>query len=168
MMGGRDMADARATAGTVEQPRHMGGAVGLAGLLFQSITQMAPAAGIIFSVQYMASQGGASLGLGFITATVACLLTALCLKEVVQKVRSAGGWFVINMVGLGSTAGFLTSWLYMLYDPINPAGAELLWGAYVSNFLAKYVGINVPWPIFTILMAAVVTFLIYEGVRPSI
>ncbi len=162
------MADAHAAAGTAEQPKLIGGAVGLAGLLFQSITHMAPAAGIIFSVQYMASQGGASLGLGFILATIACTLTALCLKEVVQKVRSAGGWFVVNMVGLGSTAGFLTSWLYMLYDPINPAGAELLWGAYVSSFLAKYVGINVPWPIFTILMAVVVTYLIYLGVRPSI
>src|SRR5207244_4878443 len=82
------MADARtgSLAAAAEQPRLMGGAIGLAGLLFQSITHMAPAAGVIFSVQYMASQAGAALGLGFILATVACLLTALCMKEVVQKV----------------------------------------------------------------------------------
>src|SRR5262249_2780430 len=79
----------------------------------------------------------------------------------------AGGWFVINMVGLGRPAGFITSWLYMLYDPINPAGAVLIWGAYSSAFFSQYVGITIPWALFSILMTVVALFLIYEGVRPS-
>ena len=78
------MADA-AVAQPVEQPKLATGALGLGAQLFQSITHMAPAAGIIFSVQYMATQGGASLTLAYILATIACTLTALCLKELVRK-----------------------------------------------------------------------------------
>src|SRR5262245_59387559 len=102
----------------VEQPRLAAGALGLGAQLFQSITHMAPAAGIVFSVQYMASQGGASHALAYILATLACLFSALCLKELVRKIRSAGGYFVIHSVALGHGAGFTTSWLWFMYDPV--------------------------------------------------
>jgi len=112
------MADATANqvGSSVEQPRLAAGAIGLAGQLFQSITHMAPAAGVIFSAQYMASKGGGSLTLAWLLATIACLLTALCLKEVVRKVRSAGGYFVIHSVALGHCVGFTTSRLLIWND----------------------------------------------------
>ena len=40
-----------ALAQPAERPRLAAGAIGLAGQLFQSITHMAPAAGIVFSAQ---------------------------------------------------------------------------------------------------------------------
>jgi len=152
---------------SAEQPKLATGALGLGAQLFQSITHMAPVAGIVFSVQYMASQGGASLTLAYILATIACTLTALCLKELVRKVRSPGGYFVIHSVALGHFAGFTTSWMYFIYDPLIPASAALLWGAMTQDFLATYVGISIPWWVFTIIMASVLTFVSYVGVRQS-
>src|SRR6478672_9657833 len=134
-----------ATSASVEfpsqQPRLAAGAIGLAGQLFQSITHMAPAAGVIFSAQYMASKGGGSLTLAWIIATVACLLTALCLKEVVRKVRSAGGYFVIHSVALGHFVGFTTSWLWFLDEPLNAVGLGLIFPYFFSSFLETYLNL---------------------------
>src|SRR6185295_11636475 len=136
------------------QPTLAAGAIGLPGQLFQSITHMAPAAGVIFSAQYMASKGGGSLTLAYILATIACTLTALCLKELVRKVRSAGGYFVIHSVALGHFAGFTTSWFYFMYDPLIPgAAASMLWGIVTHDFLAEFVGIEVPWFLLAVVMA---------------
>src|SRR6185437_7887484 len=99
------MATSEAITST-RQPALAAGTLGLWGQLFQAVTHMAPAAGIVFSTQYMASQGGASHALAYVIATIACTLSALCLKELVKKVRSAGGYFVIHSVALGDAAGF--------------------------------------------------------------
>jgi amino acid transporter len=161
------MADA-AIAQPVGQPKLATGALGLGAQLFQSITHMAPVAGIVFSVQYMATQGGASLTLAYVLATIACTLTALCLKELVRKVRSAGGYFVIHSVALGHFAGFTTSWFYFMYDPLIPgAAASLLWGIVTHDFLAEFVGIEIPWFLFAVVMALILTYVSYVGVRQS-
>lgn len=162
------MADATAsTVSSGEQSRLASGAIGLAGQLFQSITHMAPAAGVIFSAQYMASKGGASLTLAWIIATVACLLTALCLKEVVRKVRSAGGYFVIHSVALGHFVGFTTSWLWFLFEPLVPAALTMLFGSVLSDFVLAETGILIPWWIVTIAMIGILTYTSYVGIRQS-
>jgi len=114
----------------VEQPRLAQGAIGVVGQVFQSISHMAPAAGVIFSAQYMATKGGASLTLAWIIATIACLLTAASLKEVVRKVHGAGGYFVIISASLGHFVGFTTSWLWFLFEPMVPAGLGMLLGGH--------------------------------------
>src|ERR1700738_880098 len=138
----------------VEQPRCAAGAIGLSGQLFQSITHMAPAAGVIFSAQYMASKGGGSLTLAWIIATVACLLTALCLKEVVRKVRSAGGYFVIHSVALGHFVGFPTSWLWFLFEPLVPAALSMLFGSVLSDFVLAETGLLIPWWLVALALIA--------------
>src|SRR5438105_24913 len=146
-----------------QQPRLAAGALGLAGQLFQSITHMAPAAGVIFSAQYMASKGGGSLTLAWILATIACLLTALCLKEVVGKVRSAGGYFVIHSVALGHFVGFTTSWLWFLDEGLNATGLALIFPFFFADFLNTYLAVAIPWWIITIVMTVGISYLGYVG-----
>src|SRR3981081_288505 len=95
---------------------------------------MAPAAGVIFSAQFMASKGGGSLTLAWILATLACLLTAPWLKEVGGKGSRAGGYFVIHSVALGHFVGFTTSWLWFLFEPLVPAALTMLFGQVRSAF----------------------------------
>src|SRR5262245_48318742 len=109
------------SSGAVGEPRLAADALGVLNQLFQAITHIAPAAGIIYSTQYMATQGGASHPLAFVVATVAALLAAYCLRVLVAKIHSAGGYFTIHSIALGHAVGFVTSWLYFLYDPIGPA-----------------------------------------------
>ncbi|MBV9356988.1 MAG: APC family permease [Chloroflexi bacterium] len=149
------------------QPKLASGALGLTNQLFQSITHMAPAAGIVFSVQYMASKGGGSISLAFILAMVAVMLTAFCLREVVRKVRSAGGYFVIHSVALGHTVGFTTSWLWFLDEGLNAVGLALIFPYFFADFLNTYVGLAVPWWIISIVMILGLAYLSYVGVRES-
>src|SRR5690242_5837368 len=149
------------------EPTLAKGAIGLAGQLFQSITHMAPAAGVIFSVQYMASKGGASLTLGFILATIACMLTSICLVDVVRKVRSAGGYFVIHSVALGHFVGFSTSWLWFLFEPLVPAGLSMFFGKVLEDFLLAQLGIHIPWFVFAPIMVALLAYVSYVGIRQS-
>src|ERR1700682_4223386 len=151
------MADVAVTTNTlsIERPKLAAGAIRLGGQLVPSITHMAPAAGVIFSAQYMASKGGGSLTLASIIATVACLLTALCLKEVVRKVRSAGGYFVIHSVALGHFVGFTTSWLWFLFEPLVPAALSVLFGEVLFDFLVAETGILIPWWLIAIVMVGI-------------
>src|SRR5258708_766318 len=149
------------------QPRLAAGALGLSGQLFPSITHMAPAAGVIFSAQYMASKGGGSLTLAWIIATLACLLTALCLKEVVRKVRSAGGYFAIHSVALGHFVGFTTGCLWCRFKRLVPAALSMLFGSVVSDLVLAETGLFIPWWIITIAMVAILTYTWYVGIRQS-
>jgi len=160
------MAQSAAVAGTAP-PQLAAGSLGLWGQIFQAITHMAPAAGIVFSTTYMASQGGASHALAYVIATVACTLSALCLKELVKKVRSAGGYFVIHSVALGDAAGFTTSWLYFLYDPVIVAAGSLLWPAIFTDFLRTQYGVDLPWWPFSIVMAGTLFIVTYIGVKQA-
>jgi amino acid transporter len=156
-----------ASAQSGEQATLAKGAIGLAGQLFQSITHMAPAAGLIFSAQYMASKGGGALPLAWLLATIACALTAICLVEVVRKVRSAGGYFVIHSVALGHLVGFTTSWLWFMFEPVVAGGLSMFLGAVLSDFLLAEFGLLIPWWLIAIVMVAFLTYISYVGIRQS-
>src|SRR5256885_11076378 len=66
-------------------------AVGLAPTLFQSITHMAPAAAVAFSIIVGAPYAGGSLPLSVLLALVACLLVAVSIGQLGRHLPSAGG-----------------------------------------------------------------------------
>lgn len=150
-----------------QEPTLAKGALGLGGQLFQSITHMAPAAGVIFSAGFMASRGGGALALAWLIATVACALTAICLVDVVRKVRSAGGYFVIHSVALGHLVGFTTSWLWFLFEPLVAAGLAMFFGKVLSDFLFSGYGLFIPWWVFAPIMVGLLTYVAYVGIRQS-
>ena len=152
---------------SAEQPKLASGALNLSAVFFHTLSYMAPVGGLVYSVQYPAVQAGTSLGLAYVFATFACLLTALCLKELVRKVRSSGGYFVMHSVALGHFAGFTTSWLWFIYAGLLPASQCLLWGAVTSEFLAIELGIAIPWWVFAVVMATTLTAVTYVGIKQS-
>ena len=162
------MAYAQPAPQAAQEPRLAAGAVGLGGQLFQSITNMAPAAGVIFTVQFMASKGGGSLTLAFLLATLGCLLTALSMRQVVRKIRSAGSFFVIHSVALGHFVGFTTSWVWLLNEPLVAAALSMFFSQVFSDFLAAQLGIAIPWWLIAVVMIGIWTYLAYVGVRQSV
>ncbi len=159
---------AHAEARAAGEARLDANALGLVNQLFQAITHMAPAAGVIFSAQYMATQGGASHPLAWALATVAALLAAYCLRVLVAKIHSAGGYFTIHSIALGHGVGFVTSWLYFLYDPLVPAALYLAFGGIVLEpFSAAHFGFTIPWQLTLVVGTIVLTYLTARGVRIS-
>jgi amino acid transporter len=85
------------------------GAIGLREVLFQSITHMAPAAAVAFSIIVGAGFAGGALPLAVIVALVGCLSVAFCIGELARHLPSAGGMYTYVARGISPAAGFLVA-----------------------------------------------------------
>src|SRR5438552_6409600 len=86
---------------SVETARLERNAVGLAPTLFQSITHMAPAAAVAFSIIVGVPYAGGSIPLAVLLALVACLLVAISIGQLARHLPSAGGLYTFSSRGLG-------------------------------------------------------------------
>jgi amino acid transporter len=91
-------------------------AIGLREMLFQSITHMAPAAAVAFSIIVGAPFAGGVLPLGVLLALVACLFVASSIGQLAKHLPSAGGFATYTSRGLHPSIGFLVAWLYSLAE----------------------------------------------------
>src|SRR6266536_4987007 len=82
-------------------------AIGLPGVLFQSITTMAPAGAVAFSLGAAIPFTGGALPLAVFIALLACVLIALNIGSLARHLPSAGGYFTFVSSGLGPQAGWL-------------------------------------------------------------
>ena len=89
-------------------------AIGLPGVLFQSITTMAPASAVAFSLGAAIPFAGGALPLAVLIALLVCSLIALNIGSLAKYLPSAGGYFTYVSRGLGSQAGWMTGWLFSL------------------------------------------------------
>src|SRR5207248_1850203 len=87
-------------------------AIGLPGVLFQSITTMAPAGAVAFSLGAAILYTGGALPLAVIFGLIVCTLVALSIGSLAKHLPSAGGYFTYVSHSLGPEAGWLTGWLY--------------------------------------------------------
>src|SRR5260370_23293384 len=90
------------------------GVVGFSGVLFQSITFMAPAIATAFSIPIgMEFAGGATL-LAVILALVASLFVASSVAQLAKHMPSAGSFYTYVSNSLHSGLGFLVAWAFEL------------------------------------------------------
>jgi amino acid transporter len=68
-------------------------AIGLREVLFQSITHMAPAAAVAFSIPAGISFGGGSTPLAVVFAIVACMIVAISIGQLAKHLPSAGSFY---------------------------------------------------------------------------
>ncbi|HEV2013767.1 MAG TPA: APC family permease [Candidatus Dormibacteraeota bacterium] len=143
-------------------------AVGLAPTLFQSITHMAPAAAVAFSIIVGAPYAGGSLPLAVLLALVACLLVAVSIGQLARHLPSAGGLYTYSSRGLHPYIGFLVAWGFMLAEPIVAPLLYLIFG----NELAANLNSHFGWPLwlwapFAVVAGLIVWVLTYRGIRLS-
>lgn len=143
-------------------------AVGLAPTLFQSITHMAPAAAVAFSIIVGAPYAGGSLPLAVLFALVACLLVAISIGQLAKYLPSAGGLYTFSSRGLHPYVGFLVAWGFILAEPIVAPLLYLIFG----NELAANLNSHFGWPLwlwapFAVVAGLIVWFLTYRGIRLS-
>src|SRR5215469_1946046 len=85
-------------------------AIGLPGVLFQSITTMAPASAVAFSLGAAIPYAGGALPLTVLLALLVCSLIALNIGSMAKYLPSAGGYFTYVSRGLGVSLGWMTGW----------------------------------------------------------
>jgi amino acid transporter len=143
-------------------------AIGLREVLFQSITHMAPAVAVAFSIIVGANFAGGGLPLAVIVALVACLCVAFCMGELARHMPSAGGMYTYVAQGLHPAVGFLVAWGYALVEPLVAPLLYIIFGFVMAGTLNAEFGWSAdlwwPWS----LAAAVVVFLLgYFGIQLS-
>ena len=142
-------------------------AVGLPGVLFQSITMMAPAAAVAFAFFPGVLVAGGSFPLAVVLALVACVLLALSIGQLAIHLPAAGGFYTYVSRGLGRSLGFLTGWLtipvYLLFMPVN----LLVFGFVAEGFVQTETGVDIAWWIWAIPLAVVMGLLTFFGIRLS-
>lgn len=142
-------------------------ALGLRDVVFQGITHIAPAINVVFTLPVIAAQAGATMPISMLLSTIVCFFIANTVAQFSRYVPSSGGYYTFASRGLGPRFGFMTTWSYLLYDIIGPAGAVGFLGFALSGFLQSGTGINIPWWVFSIATAAIVWVLTYFGIRLS-
>ena len=133
-----------------------------------SVTNMAPAAAVAFSILFAAPYAGGSTPLAVLLGLIVLMLVAISIGQLAKHLPSAGGLYTYNAQGLGPGAGFLVGWAFILAEVIVAPGGFLILGNVISGVLHT----NLGWPTWTWapfgLVAAIMTwFLVYRGVRLS-
>src|SRR5438067_6706081 len=92
--------------------------IGLPQVLFQSITHMAPAAAVAYSIYISVPYSKQALALSVALALVACICAATAIGQLAKRFPSAGGMYNYAAHLLGPGAGFMVAWLFILFEPL--------------------------------------------------
>src|SRR5260221_391033 len=145
-------------------------AIGLPGVLFQSVTTMAPAGAVAFSLGAAIPFTGGALPLAVAIALVACVLVVLNIGQMARYLPSAGGYFTYVTRGLGPQAGWLAGWLftftYILFLPLTLLVLGSVTDAFLSSTFHLSLGAN-GWVLYAAIFAAVAFALTFFGIKIS-
>jgi amino acid transporter len=143
--------------------------IGLPQVLFQSITHMAPAAAVAYSIFISVPDARQALPLSVGLALIACICAATAIGQLAKLFPSAGGMYTYAARSLGPWAGFLVAWLFILFEPLVAPFLYLEFGWAMSDVFENSVGWHYSgqWWIWVVLMTVIVFLLTYRDVRLS-
>ena len=144
-------------------------AIGLLGSTMQAITHIAPAiAGFLFTPAIVGFTG-ITAPLAYLIGFILVLMLGSTLAQLAKHMPSAGGYYTYVSRAIHPRAGFLVSWMYILYSPLVGGPLAGYFGWIVAGELKQHWGIDVPWLWFAsvLLFAPLTAFLQWEGIKLS-
>jgi amino acid transporter len=143
--------------------------IGLPQVLFQSITHMAPAAAVAYSIYISVPFAQQALPLAVALALIACLCAATAIGQLAKLVPSAGGLYAYAARSIGPWAGFLVAWLFVGFQPLVAPFLYLEFGWAMNEVFSSETSFNYSgqWWIWVALMTVIVFLLTYRDIRIS-
>ena len=143
--------------------------IGLPQVLFQSITHMAPAAAVAYSIYISVPDARQALPLSVGLALIACICAATAIGQLAKHLPSAGGLYTYAARSLGPWAGLLIAWLFVGFQPLVAPFLYLEFGWAMHDVFNTRVGWHWSgqWVVWVLIMAAIVFLLTYRDVRIS-
>ncbi len=144
-------------------------AIGLLGATMQAITHIAPAIAGFFFTAFIVSLAGITAPLAYFIGFLIVLMLGSTLAQLAKHMPSAGGYYTYVSRTVHPRAGFITSWMYILYSPIVGGPLAGFFGFIVAGELKETWGIDLPWlPWAAVLIFAPLTaYLQWRGIRVS-
>ena len=137
-------------------------------VVFQGITHIAPSINIVFTFPIIALKAGPAMPISFFLTTIVCFFIGNTVSQFSKYMPSSGGYYSFATRGLGDRGGFMTTWSYLIYDIIGPAGAIGFLGFLLSDTIQTASGVDIPWWIFALATFAIVWVLTHFGIRLSL
>jgi amino acid transporter len=155
-----------ATPGGGSLAKHV---VGLPGVIFQSVTFMAPGAAVATSLAVAAGFAGGAMPLTVLLTLIAALLVAVSISQLARQLPSAGSVYTYPSQGLHPTIGFLVGWGYAMITGLVGPIVNLLIGYFGATVLNSEFGWNfrATWISLLIISAILTALLGHRGVRFS-
>lgn len=158
------------TSSSSEQATLRPNTIGLPGVLFQSITTMAPASAVAFSLGAAIPFAGAALPLAVLIALIVCSFIALNVGALARYLPSAGGFFTYISRSFGSQAGWMAGWLFSLAYLLVVPLQLLVLGPVADGFVNQYFHLSFGpngWAVWAMIFAVVIFGLTYFGIKIS-
>ncbi|MFJ3820595.1 APC family permease [Streptomyces nodosus] len=144
------------------------GRLGTVGVVFMVIAAAAPLTVIGGNMPLAMGLGnGAGAPVGFIIAAVVLLLFSIGFVTMTPHVREAGAFFSYVTEGLGKRAGMGIAVVALIAYTAIQVGIYGYIGWAVDDTVEFYGGPGVPWPVYSLLVLAVVAFLGYRHIELS-
>ncbi len=144
-------------------------AIGLLGATMQAITHIAPAiAGFLFT-PFIVFLAGITAPLAYTVGFILVLMLGSTLAQLAKHMPSAGGYYTYVSRAIHPRAGFLVSWMYILYSPLVGGPLAGFFGFLVAGELKATWGIDVPWLwwVSVLIFAPLTAYLQWEGIKIS-
>jgi amino acid transporter len=136
-------------------------------VVFQGITHIAPSINVVFAFPVIALHAGPDMPISFLLTTIVCLFIGNTVAQFSRYMPSSGGYYSFATRGLGARSGFMTTWSYLIYDIIGPAGAIGFMGYLAATTFQSASGVNIPWWVFALVFFGIVWALTHFGIRLS-
>jgi amino acid transporter len=143
------------------------GALGLSGVLMQGITHIAPATATLFTIQLTTSYAGVTAPLAYLVAFLIVMMLGVSLTQLAKHLPSAGGYYTYVSRTVNPRAGFLTSWLFFLYEPTTSGYSLAFVGSVLEQALRAEYHLVFPWWLFFLMATAFVTWVTFRGIELS-
>src|SRR2546421_9896695 len=151
----------------LEVPRLQRGALGLIDIATSTMANIAPAMSFFFSSALIAQAAGIASPLIIVAAAIAIALLGNTLAEFSRSIPSTGSFITFIGKTFGPVMAVTTTIVVSLGYILAMASVIDISGGWTQIILQRYIGINVPWQILTLLFVAIVFFLMVRGVHLS-
>ncbi len=135
-----------------------------------AITHIAPAIAGFFFTAFIVSMAGITAPLAYFFGFLIVLMLGVTLAQLAKHLPSAGGYYTYVSRALHPRAGFITSWMYILYSPLVGGPLAGFFGYIVAGELSANWGIEVPWlwAVSVLVFSVLTAFLQWEGIKLSV
>ena len=144
-------------------------AIGLLGATMQAITHISPAIAAFFYTAVVVGYAGVTAPLAYFAGFLVVLMLGNTLIQFSKHLPSAGGYYTYLSRSIHPRAGFLTSWMYILYSPLCGGPIYGFFGFILQGELKSNWNIDVPWlwAACIIVGAPLVAFVQHRGIKLS-
>jgi amino acid transporter len=143
------------------------GALGFWGGMVQAVTHIAPGLNVLLGLTFIVSFAGLGAPIAYIIGGIICLGVAVVLTQLAKNFTGAGGYFLYVSSTIGPRSGWITTWLYFLYDPIAVSSVLAFTALLVDQTLQQQYSVHIIWYVWFFAFLGVVTVFTLFGISLS-